>query len=56
MLSYWSTKALLGQFKFNGCLLNQRKYEIGFANDYQNKIILILLCNTFISIAYGIWF
>jgi hypothetical protein len=39
MLSYWSTKALLGQFKFNGCSLNQRKYEIGFVNDYQNKII-----------------
>ena len=37
--SYWSKKALLRQIKFNGCLLNQRKYEIGFANDYQKKFI-----------------
>jgi hypothetical protein len=56
MISYLSTKASLVQFKFNGCLLNSRKYEIDFANDYQNKIILILFSNTFISIANGIWF
>jgi len=38
---HWCTSVLWGQFKFNGCLLNQRKYKIVFANDYQNKIILI---------------
>ena len=58
MLSYWSTKALLGQFKFNGCSLSQRNYEIDFVNDYQNKIYIFFLnmYNPFISIAYGIWF
>jgi hypothetical protein len=56
--SYWSKKALLRQIKFNGCLLNQRKYEIGFANDYQKKFIYFFLnmYNRFISIACGIWF